>query len=219
MRSVRFTAASLLATALLAIGGCIPFTVGSTARPVAPGEMTRSMSLFTVPNSFEIDSGKALSRIGVDPEMRFGFDDKSDIGLRFPSYSGIVVNYKRRLNGNSDDPGVAIAAMGGAGVVNMGDHAHFEFTLLASGPEGNVEPYGGLRVMQVFPISDGAVKDSPPLGGFAGLKLNGHGVSLSPELGVFHDRSALGIRKGGLIIVPAITISRSGEGGGFHGLW
>lgn len=57
------------------------------------------------------------------------------------------------------DPGVAIAIMGGGGFVNFGDHAHFELTLLASGEEGTFTPYGGLRAMQVMPISQGAVRE------------------------------------------------------------
>jgi hypothetical protein len=176
------------------------------------------MSFFTVPNSFQIDSSQALARIGVDPELRYGNDDRSDFGIRFPSYSGVVVNYKRRLNGATTDPGVAIAAMYGAGILNMGNHAHVEFTIMASGPEGVFTPYGGLRAMKVFPISEGAVHDSPTLGGYAGFKLEGEWISISPELGVYHDHSALGIRKGSLIIVPAFTLTRAGARR-FGGLW
>lgn len=204
--------------AVTTVTGCIPLTVGSTARPVPAGQMTESMSFFTVPNSFQFDSTHASARIGVDPELRYGNDDRSDFGIRFPSYSGVVVNYKRRLNGATADPGVAIAAMGGAGILNLGNHAHVEITLMASGPEAMFTPYGGLRAMKVFPISEGAPHDSPTLGGYAGIKLQGEGISISPELGVYHDHSALGIRKGSLIIVPAITLSRSGPQR-FGGLW
>ena len=105
--------------------------------------------------------------------------------------------------------------MGGAGIVNMGEHAHFEASLLASGPENTITPYGGLRVMQVAPMSRGAVHDSPTIGAFFGIKM-GDELAITPEVGIFHDRSALGIRSGSLIIVPSISISRTGNrhGGG-----
>jgi hypothetical protein len=201
--------AALRAMPVLLLSGCIPFTVGSTARPVAPGESMRSMSFYSVPNSFEgLDSGKSYPRAGVDAEMRYGLDDRSDIGLRLPSYSGAIINYKRRLNGATADPGVAVAVLGGAGLVNLGDHAHFELSFIASGEENQFTPYGGIRAMQVIPISQGAVKDSPTLGGFFGIRIGAHDFAISPEIGVFHDRSALGIRKGSIIVIPSITMSR-----------
>jgi hypothetical protein len=92
--------AALSAMPALIMSGCIPFTVGSTARPVAPGEMMRSMSFYSVPNSFDgLDSTRNYPRAGMDSEVRYGLDDRSDIGLRIPSYSGAIINYKRRLNG------------------------------------------------------------------------------------------------------------------------
>ena len=98
--------AAVRAMPALLLSGCIPFTVGSTARPVAPGEMMRSMSFYSVPNSFDgFDSTRNYPRAGVDAEMRYGLDDRSDIGLRIPSYSGAIINYKRRLNGATADPG------------------------------------------------------------------------------------------------------------------
>ena len=196
---------------LLAATGCIPFTVGSTARPVPAGETLRSMTFYSVPNSFKgLDSTRSYPRAGADAETRFGLDDRSDVGIRIPSYSGIVVNYKRRLNGATADPGVAYAVLGGAGLVNLGAHAHFELTFLASGPENMFTPYGGVRAMQVVPISQGAVHDTPTLGGFAGIRIGGDEFAIAPELGIFHDHSALGIRKGNIIIVPSVTISRIG---------
>ena len=203
-----FLASFILASALTT--SCIPFTVGSTARPVPAGEHTQSNSFYVVPNSFDVDSTHSLSRTGVDSEIRYGLDDRSDMGLRIVGYSGGVVTYKRRLNGPTTQPGFALAAMGGAGVVNLGEHAHFEASLLASGADNTVTPYGGLRVMKVYPISRGAVHDSPTIGAFFGVKL-GDVFAVSPEIGFFHDRSALGIRTGSLIIVPSITISRTGN--------
>jgi hypothetical protein len=206
---VTFRKAALRATPVLLLAGCIPFTVGSTARPVAPGEMMRSMSFYSVPNSFaELDSARSYPRAGMDSEIRYGLDDRSDLGLRIPSFSGAIINYKRRLNGATADPGMAVAFLGGAGLVNLGDHAHFEVSLLASGEENEFTPYGGIRAMQVVPISQGAVKDSPTLGGFFGIRIGARDYAISPEIGVFHDHSALGIRKGNIIVVPSITMSR-----------
>jgi hypothetical protein len=204
--------AALGSLPVLLMSGCIPFVVGSTARPVAPGEVMQSMSFYTVPNSFQgFDSTRDYPRAGVDTELRYGLDYRSDFGLRIPTYSGAIINYKRRLNGATADPGVAVAVLGGAGLVNFGDHAHFELSFLASGEENDLTPYGGIRAMQVVPITQGAVKDSPTLGGFFGVRIGTHGFAFSPEIGVFHDHSALGIRKGSIIVVPSITMSRIGH--------
>src|SRR5690349_9854815 len=88
--------------AIASLGACIPLTVGSTAKPVPVGTTTRSMSIYVVPNSFDDSiNERSYPRYGVDPEVRFGLDERSDIGVRVPSFSGIVANYKRRLNGVS----------------------------------------------------------------------------------------------------------------------
>lgn len=199
---------SAAAISILCTAGCIPLTVGSTAQPAPVGTTVRSTSVYVVPNSFD-DSVNARSypRYGVDPEIRFGLDDRSDIGVRAPSFSGIVANYKRRLNGVSDAPGGAVALMLGGGFVNWGDHAHLEATLITSAADNDrFTPYGGIRAMQVFPLNRGAVHDSPTFGGFLGARIGTRDAGISPELGVFIDRSALGIRNGSVLFVPAITI-------------
>src|SRR5215212_12171773 len=100
--------------AIAGISGCIPLTVGSTGKPVPVGTTTHSMSAYVVPNSFDDSvNTRAFPRYGVDAEVRFGLDERSDIGVRVPSFSGIVANYKRRLNGVSDAPGAAVAVMAG----------------------------------------------------------------------------------------------------------
>jgi hypothetical protein len=196
------------ALSILYTAGCIPLTVGSTAKPVPVGTMTNSTSVYVIPNSFDDSVDKrAYPRYGIDPEVRFGFDDYSDIGVRLPSLSGVVANYKRRLNGVSQAPGAATAIMVGGGLVNWGDHAHLEATLITSAEDNDrFTPYGGLRAMQVIPISRGAVHDSPTLGGFLGARIGTLTIGISPEIGVFYDRSALGIHKGNVLFVPAITI-------------
>lgn len=188
--------------------GCIPLTVGSTAQPVPVGTTVHSMSMYVVPNSVHdsIDN-RSYPRYGIDPEVRFGLDDRSDIGVRAPSFSGIVANYKRRLNGVSQAPGTATAIMVGGGLVNWGDHAHLEATLITSAEDNDrFTPYGGIRAMQVIPINKGAVHDSPTLGGFFGARIGTRTTGISPEIGVFYDHSALRLRKGNVLIVPAITI-------------
>jgi hypothetical protein len=205
---MKFAIRAGAALSIVYSAGCIPLTVGSTAQPVPVGTTVRSMSMYVVPNSFDDSVNKrAYPRYGVDPEVRFGLDDHSDIGVRAPDFSGIVANYKRRLNGVSEAPGAATAIMVGGGLVNWGDHAHFEATLITSATESDrFTPYGGIRAMQVVPINKGAVHDSPTLGGFLGARIGTRAAGISPEIGVFYDHSALGIHKGTLLFVPAITI-------------
>ena len=196
------------ALSIIYTAGCIPLTVGSTAQPVPVGTTVHSMSMYVVPNSVHdsIDN-RSFPRYGIDPEVRFGLDDRSDIGVRAPSFSGIVANYKRRLNGVSQAPGTATAIMVGGGLVNWGDHAHLEATLITSAEDNDrFTPYGGIRAMQVIPINKGAVHDSPTLGGFFGARIGTRTTGISPEIGVFYDHSALRLRKGNVLIVPAITI-------------
>jgi hypothetical protein len=196
------------ALSIIYTAGCIPLTVGSTAQPVPVGTTVHSMSMYVVPNSVHdsIDN-RSYPRYGIDPEVRFGLDDRSDIGVRAPSFSGIVANYKRRLNGVSQAPGTATAIMVGGGLVNWGDHAHLEATLITSAEDNDrFTPYGGIRAMQVIPINKGAVHDSPTLGGFFGARIGTRTTGISPEIGVFYDHSSLRLRKGNVLIVPAITI-------------
>src|SRR5258705_5864670 len=206
------------ALSVISTAGCIPLTVGSTAQPVPVGTTVQSTSMYVVPNSFDDSSDRSLPRYGVDPEFRFGLDDHSDIGVRAPSFSGIVANYKRRLNGVSQAPGAATAIMVGGGLVNCGDHAYVESTLITSAQDNDrFTPYGGVRAMHVIPINKGAVHDSPTLGGFFGARIGTRTAGISPELGVFYDHSALRIRKGSILVVPAITIH--GDFGRFLSPW
>jgi hypothetical protein len=205
LKPIFYAAAAL---SIIYTNGCIPLTVGSTAQPVPVGTTVHSTSMYVVPNSVDdsIDN-RSFPRYGVDPEVRFGLDNRSDIGVRAPSFSGIVANYKRRLNGVSEAPGAATAIMVGGGLVNWGDHMHLEATLITSAGDNNrFTPYGGLRAMQVIPINKGAVHDSPTLGGFLGTRIGTRTAGISPEIGVFYDHSALRIRKGNVLFVPAITI-------------
>jgi len=206
--TLKFVVRAGAVLSIVCTAGCIPLTVGSTAKPVPVGTTVQSTSVYVIPNSFDDSIDKrSFPRYGVDPEVRYGLDDHSDIGVRLPSFSGIVANYKRRLNGVSQAPGPATAIMVGGGLVNWGDHAHLEATLITSAADNDrFTPYGGIRAMQVIPINKGAVHDSPTLGGFLGARIGTLRAGISPEIGVFYDHSALGIHKGNILFVPAITI-------------
>lgn len=201
-----------LAAATLATTACIPYAVGSTARTVPAGQHTKATTAFVIPNAFEVaGDSTAATMPGIDSELRYGIDARSDVGIRIPSWSGIVVNYKHRLDAvpasPAADSGVAVSIMAGGGFVNWGEHAEGELSLLASAREDRrLVPYGGLRVVQVVPLSHGAPSDRPTAGGFAGLRIGSHDVSITPELGLYYDHSALGVRRGDLIVVPSVTI-------------
>ncbi len=60
--------------------------------------------------------------------------------------------------------------------------------------------------MQVAPLHRSAVHDEPSLGGFLGLRIGRPDIAVSPEVAVYYDRSALGIRDRNIIVVPAIAV-------------
>jgi hypothetical protein len=198
---------------LLAVAGCIPYTVGSTAQPVPEGETSQTMIVYAIPNGIETmrsDSSRSgLAWTGIDMEGRLGVSPRADVGVRIPSASGIVVNYKYRLGSDFAEHAPATAIMFGGGLVNLGNHAHFEFTFLASGRQKLFTPYGGARIGQVIPLSRDAEHDSPTAGGFLGLRIGKESLGVSAELGVFYDRSALELRSSSVIVVPAIVLHGS----------
>ena len=198
----------VLVAASFATTACIPYAVGSTARTVPAGKSIRSSTAFLVPGAFEQEGDSSpASMPGVDSEWRIGLDSRSDVGVRVPSWSGAVVNYKRRLDTRTGDTTSAVSMLVGGGIVNWGEHAHLEASLIASAREDRaVVPYGGLRIMQVAPLSSTAVNDSPTAGGFFGVRFGKAGEGFSPEIGVFYDKSALGLRDRDFIIVPSITV-------------
>jgi hypothetical protein len=57
----------------------------------------------------------------------------------------------------------------------------------------------------VAPLSRSAVSDSPTAGGFLGLRIGREQLGISPEVGVYYDRSALGVRSHDVIVVPALA--------------
>lgn len=212
MRRPTFLAV-LAATALASnlSTACIPYAVGSTARTVPAGDHVRTTTAFIIPNGVENKTDSAAATIpGLDSEVRFGLDNRSDWGVRVPSWSGVVLNYKRRLDAApataAADTALAVSLMTGGGLVNWGQHAHLELSLLASGREDRkAVPYGGVRVMQVVPLNSAAPSDRPTAGAFLGWRIGSPTLGVAPEVGVFYDHSALHIRRSDVIVVPSIT--------------
>lgn len=196
--------------ALLCAGACIPYATGTTALPTPEGEMHPTASIYFIPGGAErltSDSVSGGSYFGVDNEIRFGLTARSDIGIRAPGMVGIVLNYKRRVDGNPDVTGPAMAYMVGGGIVNAGEHAHLEASLLASGRnDGRLVPYAGVKAMQVIPMVEHAVRDDPTIGVFGGLRIGTEAFGVSPEIAIFYDRSALGLRDRNWILVPSLTL-------------
>lgn len=197
--------------ALLCAGACIPYATGTTALPTPPGEMVSSASVYFIPGGLErlTEDSVSGSYFGMDSEFRLGLDDRSDLGIRTAGFVGLVLNYKHRIDGRPGTDRPALAYMVGGGVVNAGEHAYMEASLLASGrPPGNAAgatPYGGIKAMHVIPLVDYAVSDDPTVGVFAGIRIGTDAFAISPELAVFHDRSALGLRDRDWIVVPSFT--------------
>lgn len=206
---LRRIAAAASPIVVLGLNACLPYTVGSTARTVPAHETTRSTSWYYIPNAIKIPGDSVAGPLaGTNFEYRHGLDGRSDVGLRLMP-GGVSVDYKRRLDDDRTGTRTAFSYAAGGGIVNGGEHAMIQGTLIASGREdASVVPYGGLRAIHVLPISEGAVSDKPTIGVFGGIQLGDAHFTIRPELGVFYDRSALGLRRGDLIVVPAVTLRR-----------
>lgn len=197
----------ILAVVLPLTAGCIPYSAGTTAVPTPVGTMEPSMSAYFIPAGVDYEDADSSDSplFGVDLEARIGIDDRSDLGIRVPGFVGVVVDYKRRLDAGPHD-GAAVAATFGGGVVNLGDHALVQAGLLASGRQNSAATaYGGVKAMQVIPLTSGAVSDQPTIGAFAGVRLGSQRLGISPEIGVFYDPSALDLRQSNWIVVPSFT--------------
>ena len=55
-------------------------------------------------------------------------------------------------------------------------------------------------------MSTTAVKHLPTIGLFGGLEAGGRNRGVFEELGVFYDRSALGLRSNDFVVVPSIAL-------------
>ncbi len=217
-RHIARLAAAVVLSLSVGATACIPYTVGSTAAPVPKGAKTTTMSTWVLPSVGDTAFNTSSSSLMIDGEARWGISDRSDLGVRVTGL-GFIVNSKRLLTGPSSIYDVSI--MPGAGIVNFGNHAYFETTLMASkrvkvqppklenGWTNQVLPYFGLRVMHVVPIDVNAVHDRPTAGGFLGVRFGSADFGVSPEVGVFYDHSALGVRKNDIVVVPAISVHGS----------
>lgn len=211
MRYVRLRVVAAVCAAI-GCGACVPYTVATTAQPLAQGESATTLVTYAMPKVGRIDSSRhsrsaPISLLASDMEWRMGIDSRSDAGIRVTSASGLVLNYKRLLTDTAG--GTRISVIPGAGLVNMGQHAHFELTLVASRretAETRFVPYAGLRVLQVLPVVEEALHDRPTAGGFIGARIGTLDLGVSPELGLFYDHSALGVRKSTVVFVPAISL-------------
>ena len=195
---------------LLALNACLPYTMGSTARTVPAHETTRTTQWYYIPNALKVPGDSIAGPLaGTNFEFRHGLDARSDFGVLLMPLSGVAVDYKRRIDDDFTGTRTAVSYSIGGGIVNAGEHMMMQASLVASGREDvSLVPYGGLRAIHVLPIARGAVSDRPTIGVFGGLQLGDAHFTVRPELGVFYDHSALGLRRGDLIFVPAITLKR-----------
>src|SRR5687768_6983231 len=104
---------------------CISYSVGTTARPAPPGTFQQGSSVYFIPNGIESMDDDAddevevgLSYASADWQGRWGLSDRSDLSLRIPAGSGVIVTYKRLLNGANDPDRTAISVLAGTGIVN-----------------------------------------------------------------------------------------------------
>lgn len=201
--------------ACAAFTGCIPYTVGHTARPAGKTEVNVTTSLFGVTQDEAYTLGRVppytddqpfWNYVGIDAEVRKGVSDRADVGLRVTSLSGAVLTYMLKLNGRTDKPGPSISAMIGGGLVGEISYGMFEASVLASGDErGRFTPYGGIRYVAVKPISTGE-SDRPTFGGVFGLRIGRPEFGISPEIGAFYDEALDHINRRHLLVVPSVSI-------------
>ena len=214
--------------AALALGGCLPYSVGQTAATAPVNEVVVSQSSQFVPVDSPFGEGDGCEEscqadeagggyVSLDAEVRVGLTERSDLGVRLVGGAGFGVTYKNRLT-PSGGP-VEVAVIGGGGVLNGGQHAYGEATVVVSGRlRAPVVPYGGLRGFATAPVAPGAVRDAPTVGGFGGLRVGTAQAGVSAEVGVFRDPSALGLRERDLVVVPSVTVHGAGLfGGGLFG--
>ena len=208
---VRPIALALAATTLALTGACLPYSVGSTAQTVRPGDKATTNSYWIMPNGIalnEKDSTKASTALfGFDRETRWGIDSASDFGLRVPSASGLVASYKQRVSGYAHPDSAAVSWQLGGGVVNFAQHMELEASLLTSSAKrGNIAWYGGARIVHTIPMSSGLKQDQPSIGALIGARIGLANDDIMPEIAIYHDPSVTRIRSSNFIIVPSLSI-------------
>ena len=204
----------LIATPLLALlTGCISYTVGQGAETAPMGARVSSSSLNVVPGI--LDDSQPTRRPSVDNEIRYGIDDRTDIGFRLATWSGVMVTWKHQLTRADTSAKVENRArtsiMLGGGILNMGEHAAVEATFIRSGrwtKQGQL--YGAIRATQVIPITRTARTDDPVIGVSLGYLIGDREFSIGPELGVYYDRSVLGLNSSRILVIPSVVVRASG---------
>jgi hypothetical protein len=208
--------AALSAGVLLLCTGCISYTVGMGAETTPVGERASTSSLNWVPGTLG-DSAyrRTTRRPSVDSDFRRGIDERTDVGVRLATYSGVMVTWKRQLTradtASAPENRTRTALMLGGGVLNAGEHAGVEATLVTSGPWSSVgQPYAAARVMQVVPLNADAREDDPVAGLAIGFQFGDRHHSVGPELAVYYDRSVLGLNANRILVIPALVIRSQG---------
>lgn len=202
----------LCAVLLVAVSGCVPYSVGQTAATVSERQVEPSGFVQVVSSRRDVDRGdRPRAGVSLGNEARLGLDARSDVGVRLTGFGGVSATYKRRLSGRGD---TGAALLVGAGVVGA-SHIHTEATLIVSrarlggalgqavGPR--VAPYGGLRVQDLEPFADDALDSPPAVGAFVGARLGWPDLAISPEVGVFYSPSDLRADRS-VIVVPSVTV-------------
>ena len=209
-------AAAICAAITLLCTGCISYTVGMGAETTAPGETSSSTSLNIVPGTLK-DSlgGGPTRRPSLDTEIRYGLDERTDIGFRLATYSGVIATWKRQLSRPDSSRVIEnrprTSIMLGGGLINAGEHAAWEATLISSGRWTTAgQMYGAIRATQAVAVTGSARKDDPVIGAVLGYLLGTRESSFGPELGVYYDRSALGINTTRILVIPSIVMRRKG---------
>lgn len=215
MNAKNFVQTAALLLVVGAVDACIPYAVGSTARPAPLNETRIATSVFAVPAKYvmEPDTRTAM-RPGMDIEARRGISPQADVGIRVPSLDGFIINYKRRLDGPSYKTGPGIAVQVGGGLVHELTYGEVEGTIIASGgEEGLFTPYGGLRGVYTVPMGQSAERDDPVYGGFLGMRLGSPMLGISTEVGVFRESDTYRLTTTGVanddkpwLVVPSITL-------------
>jgi len=204
-------------TALLPLlTGCISYTVGQGAETAPVGERVSSSSLNVVPGTF--DDSTPTRRPSVDNEVRFGLDDRTDVGFRIATWSGFMATWKRQLTradtSSRTENRARTSIMLGGGILNMGEHAGVEATLISSGRWSKTgQLYGALRATQVLPITRTALEDDPVIGASVGYLFGDRAYSIGPELGVYYDRSTLGLNSNRILVIPSVVVRANGMRG------
>ncbi len=192
--------------------GCISYTVGQGAETTAPGERSYSSSLNLVPGTLsKFDSSASTRRPSVDTDIRFGVDKQSDVGFRIATYSGFMLTWKRQLTRADSSKFIENRArtsvMLGGGLVNAGEHAAMEATLISSSRWSSAgQWYGAVRAIQVYPITSSARSDDPVVGVAFGHLFGDPDKSIGPEIGIFYDRSTLGLNNKRILVIPSLVV-------------